>query len=448
MGPAPSSNPIAGAIYTVGYTINDLATAITQSGINLRASVANGALNLQATNTATTITVGNGTPAGNTLTDKMAEQITSPNTGIYSSPSTVTMTLGSGTLSGDDVLTKGSSIAISANGSGPFTFVVGGTTLGSTIGVTSGDKLSDLLTAIDTKLNVNGLFSGNSLTLTSNVANNTPIVVSGISLNDAGVGATTSVSSLGSFSSLNDAVSGKITFNLQGTPNASQTITIGGGSTVQSMIDQINGVTGSNPLGNDPYGVHAKATLTNDGFESITLTSDTYGVAGEIQNTGGTSIIDQTATAALSYTPFNPYSTGVSNYSLYDSSSGQTSAAQAAFVANSTGASGVATISYSDGAGQSLSGTDLLSQHDAQDALNKLNLAISDVAAMDGYIGAQINTLNSVSQVLSTQQENVVSAQNAIQATDYASATSNMSKYEILSQTGISYFDIFEVAEA
>ena len=31
----------------------------------------------------------------------------------------------------------------------------------------------------------------------------------------------------------------------------------------------------------------------------------------------------------------------------------------------------------------------------------------------------------------------MVSAQNAIQATDYASATSNMSKYEILSQTGI-----------
>ena len=67
----------------------------------------------------------------------------------------------------------------------------------------------------------------------------------------------------------------------------------------------------------------------------------------------------------------------------------------------------------------------------------RLNSAITYVAAQDGYIGAQINTLNSISQVMSTQQENVVSAQNAIQATDYASATSNMSKYEILSQTGI-----------
>ncbi|MFZ0746922.1 MAG: flagellin [Terracidiphilus sp.] len=85
-----------------------------------------------------------------------------------------------------------------------------------------------------------------------------------------------------------------------------------------------------------------------------------------------------------------------------------------------------------------LSKTDLLNATDAQGALSVINSAVTYLAAQDGYIGAQINTLNSISQVMSTQQENVVSAQNAIQATDYASATSNMSKYEILSQTGIS----------
>jgi flagellin len=97
-----------------------------------------------------------------------------------------------------------------------------------------------------------------------------------------------------------------------------------------------------------------------------------------------------------------------------------------------------ATISYTASAGQDLSTSKLDTQADAQTALTALNAAITDVAAQDGYIGAQINTLNSVSSVLSTQQENVVSAENAVQATDYASATSNMSKYEILSQTGIS----------
>jgi flagellin len=106
--------------------------------------------------------------------------------------------------------------------------------------------------------------------------------------------------------------------------------------------------------------------------------------------------------------------------------------------ADTNGTGGTATISYSDSAGQSLTSTDLTNQTDAEAALTQLNAAISDVSAQDGYIGAQINTLNSVSQVLGTQMENVQSAQNAVQATDYASATSNMSKYEILSQTGIS----------
>jgi flagellin len=106
-------------------------------------------------------------------------------------------------------------------------------------------------------------------------------------------------------------------------------------------------------------------------------------------------------------------------------------------VSDTNGVGGVATISYSDNAGQSLNATDLSSQNDAQTALTALSIAITDVSAQDGYVGAQINTLNAVSQVLSTQQENVASAQNAVQATDYAAATSNMSKYEILSQTGI-----------
>jgi flagellin len=109
---------------------------------------------------------------------------------------------------------------------------------------------------------------------------------------------------------------------------------------------------------------------------------------------------------------------------------------------------GTSTITYTptasatnqiDLSATSLTGaTTAAAQTAAQATLTALNSAITDVAAQDGYVGAQINTLNSVSSVLSTQQENVVSAENAVQATDYASATSNMSKYEILSQTGIS----------
>ncbi|HEY3705066.1 MAG TPA: flagellin [Terracidiphilus sp.] len=120
----------------------------------------------------------------------------------------------------------------------------------------------------------------------------------------------------------------------------------------------------------------------------------------------------------------------------YDTSQSATAAAATALTADNTG--GIAAITYSATGTTSLGGTSLTNQGNAETALTSLNAAISSVAAQDGYIGAQINTLNAVSNVMSTQQENIVSAQNAVQATDYASAASNMSKYQILSQTGIS----------
>jgi flagellin len=166
------------------------------------------------------------------------------------------------------------------------------------------------------------------------------------------------------------------------------------------------------------------------GSSGLVLTSTTAG--NSAISISSNTLVDTQASASLTYTGSTAYSTGISG-SIADTTTGQTSAA----LVSEASIIGVATISYTDSAGQSLSGTDLSNQTDAKTALTALNAAITDVAAQDGYIGAQINTLDSISQVMTTQKENVVSAQNAIQATDYASATSNMSKYEILSQTGI-----------
>jgi flagellin len=99
---------------------------------------------------------------------------------------------------------------------------------------------------------------------------------------------------------------------------------------------------------------------------------------------------------------------------------------------------GTSELQYTVGTGEDLAGTDLLNSGDAQTALTDINNAVSDVAAQRGYVGAQINTLNAVSNVETTQEENVTSAENSVTATDYGAATSNLSKYEILEQTGIS----------
>jgi flagellin len=186
--------------------------------------------------------------------------------------------------------------------------------------------------------------------------------------------------------------------------------TVGVTDTKANVANAINtggfGVTDTAATGN--LTSLTKATITTSGLTGGAFTAQTYYTAGVTQDAGANALVD-TATAQ---TPGTPSS-------------------------DTNGVGGVATISYSDAVGTNLSASDLSNETDAQASLTALNTAITAVSAQDGYVGAQINTLNAVSQVLSTQSENVQSAQNAVQATDYASATSNMSKYEILSQTGI-----------
>ena len=195
-----------------------------------------------------------------------------------------------------------------------------------------------------------------------------------------------------------------------------------------------------------------KFTITNpDGTSSVITTTATTvsGLISEINEDGipGVSANFATATAAGDLAVAGG-DTGI----LLSNTNGSVAIAAGATALQDTGTLitpgyAVASTAVTDtieyvpaGGGDTaadLAVTNLSSQPMAQNALSVLNNAITYVAAQDGYIGAQINTLNSISQVMSTQQENVTSAQNAIQATDYASATSNMSKYEILSQTGI-----------
>jgi flagellin len=80
---------------------------------------------------------------------------------------------------------------------------------------------------------------------------------------------------------------------------------------------------------------------------------------------------------------------------------------------------------------------DLTTAANAQGELTNITLAIAAVASERGVAGASINTLQAVSNVMSTESTNTLSAENDVTATDYGQATSDMSKYQILSQTGI-----------
>jgi flagellin len=215
------------------------------------------------------------------------------------------------------------------------------------------------------------------------------------------------------------------------TVNAQSTDAITASSSLSVSYMNADGTTGTATITPTTDTVNGLISAINSSGLGVTASFSTAGAAGD--------------TTATSSTMTGIQITGAVNITAVSSTSDKVAQGGTAVADTTTtdgaleaGSSGTATISYSASAGTNLSGTDLTNAADAQTALTALNAAITNVAAQDGYVGAQINTLNAVSQVLSTQSENVTSAQNAVQATDYASATSNMSKYEILSQTGIS----------
>jgi flagellin len=213
--------------------------------------------------------------------------------------------------------------------------------------------------------------------------------------------------------SQNDAVAGSLIFTIKNPDGTTSTVTTNA-TTVGSLITEIN----------------------KDGLPGVTASFTTAAAVGDAAVAGGDTGILLTNTNANVTISMSAVAAGPPATVAFADTT--TASAPAGLVASSAATT---TINYVTAAGgdqsANLSDTNLDTQGNAQNAEAVLNQAITYVAAQDGYIGAQINTLSAISQVMSTQQDNIVSAQNAVQATDYASATSNMSKYEVLSQTGI-----------
>ncbi len=74
----------------------------------------------------------------------------------------------------------------------------------------------------------------------------------------------------------------------------------------------------------------------------------------------------------------------------------------------------------------------------ASTVLTSATSAIADVAYQRGILGANINELSAASGVVNSEQVNLTSAENNVTATNYAQAASDLSKFQVLSQTGIS----------
>jgi flagellin len=160
----------------------------------------------------------------------------------------------------------------------------------------------------------------------------------------------------------------------------------------------------------------AQSTAADTEFQSIVT---------EIGNIGTSTNFNST----------NVFSATATDFVVSDGTAGGTTTIAATTGALSNASIGTAT---GGGAGVDLSSSVLTSATAATTALGNITDAIADVANQRGAIGANINQLNAAANVASSEEVNLSSAESAIRSTNYGQATSDLAKYQVLSQTGIS----------
>jgi flagellin len=160
----------------------------------------------------------------------------------------------------------------------------------------------------------------------------------------------------------------------------------------------------------------AQSTAANTEFQSIVT---------EIGNIGSTT----------NFNSVNVFSATPTNFVVSDgTTAGTTTIAATVGTLTSANVGGVATL-----AADTLTGaTAAAGQTAALTALTDVTTAIAGISAQRGAIGANVNQLNAASNVASSEEVNLSSAQSSILSTNFGQATSDLAKFQVLDQTGIS----------
>jgi flagellin len=249
--------------------------------------------------------------------------------------------------------------------------------------------------------------------------------------------------------------------NLNQTQSSLQTVLqqLSSGSRINSGADDAAGLSVSDGLAANEAALTQSAQNAQNGVgllqtadgalsQVTNLLDRAVTLATEASNGGLT-----TAQATAADTEFQSIITEIGNIgsSTNFNSTGVFSTTGTSFVVSDGTSAGTTTISATIGAltsssigtngttgGISLASASLTSTTAATTALQNITTAIADVSAQRGNIGADINQLNAASNVASSEEVNLSSAQSSILSTNYGQATSDLAKYQVLSQTGIS----------
>ena len=190
------------------------------------------------------------------------------------------------------------------------------------------------------------------------------------------------------------------------TPTANETEVLVGANETASLTNLVNAVNGGSGLGESyAYG----STVGADATAGV--------------NASASAAFSANSTTGLDQVVFTALTKGTVGNTIATSTTGG-------------GGNTFSGALFSGGAAGSVN--DLLTSADAQSALTLIDNAVAAVAALRGNIGGTVNRLQSASNVINNQTQNLTAAENNVTAADIPTAVANLTQYSILEQTGIS----------
>jgi len=267
---------------------------------------------------------------------------------------------------------------------------------------------------------------------------------------------------MGSFSILNNisGLNAQNQLNLNNVHLSSTLMRLSSGKRINSGADDAAGLQIADSLRANTYALDQAVRNANDGI-SVSQIADgalqqmsallTRGIT--LAEEASTETVDSSGRASLNaeFTQINAELSRISQqanfngYSIFGT--GGVNGSLTVFVGDTSGGSSISvtisTITSSNGkitalnGGNDLSSVSLADASSAQSALTTIKGAIGAISNMRASIGSGINRLQSAVSVLQTQSTNTQAAQSTIEDANTAQEIANLSKYQILSQTGV-----------
>jgi flagellin len=186
--------------------------------------------------------------------------------------------------------------------------------------------------------------------------------------------------------------------------------------------------------------------ITNLLTRGVTLAEEA--ATGTVDNAGRTSLNNEFTQIEAEISRI-AQQTNYNGVGIFTTGAGNLAGTLSVFVGDITQGSSISvsissiTFNAAGGTVSNVGGADLTtvdlatSQTTASNALTVLKTALNGVAGMRASIGSGINRLQSAVAVLQTQSQNTAAAESGIRDANIAAEVANLTKYQILAQTGM-----------